>query len=311
MLEEERRHSLTLPVTFYGHQSASGFRARIFRILGEVLPQPAPGYFRPIFVLVVFTGLLFFLAQLVALGQVKTDGKSRLEFEVASIRPAKPGSNSGGIKPLPGGQAYVATNVTVKLMITLMYHLNSTQISRGPNWLDTDLYDVDAKADGPHSIDELHVMFQHLLEDRFKLQYHMETKTLPNYTLKVEKSVAKLTENHSPEHFDIPIQQTGFGSIQATHSSMSYFSWFLSNRLQKPVVDETGLAGFYDFKLNWTPELPPGAAERAAARGITLPPANGPDIFTALREQLGLRLASHKGPVEVMVIDHVERPSEN
>lgn len=253
----------------------------------------------------------FLVLSTAVLGQEKTEAKPRLEFDVASIKPAKPGAQGGGIKPLPGGQTYVATNVPVMLIIRLMYHLNNSQISGGPDWLSTGLYDIEAKADGPHSLDDLHVMFQHLLEDRFKLQYHKETKILPSYVLTEEKSGPKLTENHSPENFDIPIRNLAFGSIQATHSSMSYFSWFLSQNLNKPVVDQTGLAGFYDFKLNWTPELPPGVAERAAEEGRTLPTANGPDIFTALREQLGLRLASEKGPVEVMVIDHIERPSEN
>ena len=258
----------------------------------------------------ILVALLFF-ACAVGLCQVKTDAAPRLEFEVASVKPAKPGTQGGGIKPLPGGQTYVATNVPVKLMILLMYHLNDSQVSGGPGWLTTDLYDVDAKADGPHSIDELHIMFQHLLEDRFKLQFHKETKILPAYELVVEKSGSKMTENHNPEHFDFPVQGRGIGSIQATHCSMSYFSWIISQNLRKPIVDQTGLKGFYDFKLEWTPELPPGAAERAAEAGVTLPSANGPDIFTALREQLGLRLDSHKGPVEVMVIDHVEKPTEN
>jgi uncharacterized protein (TIGR03435 family) len=134
-------------------------------------------------------------------------------------------------------------------------------------------------------------------------------RTLPAYELVVDKSGAKLTENHSPEHFDIPVRPTGFGKLEATHCSMSYFSWILSQRLDRPVIDRTGLTQFYDFKLEWTPELPPGLAARPDA-AANLPPTNGPDIFTALREQLGLKLDSHKGPVEVM-IDHVERPSEN
>jgi uncharacterized protein (TIGR03435 family) len=242
--------------------------------------------------------------------QVKTDTAPRLEFEVASIKPSKPGSDGGGIKPLPGGQTYVATNVPVKLMIKLMFHLNDRQISGGPGWLDTDLYDVEAKADGPHSIDELHVMFQNLLVDRFKLAYHKETRTLPAYELVVDKSGAKLTENQSPEHFDIPVRPRGFGKLEATHCSMSYFSWILSQRLDRPVIDQTGLTQFYDFKLEWTPELPPGLAARPDV-AANLPPTNGPDIFTAVREQLGLKLDSHKGPVEVMIIDQVERPSEN
>lgn len=253
---------------------------------------------------------VFVLATANGFCQLKTDTTPRLEFEVASIKPSNPDANGGGIKPLPGGQTYVAQSVPVKLMIRLMFHLNNRQISGGPGWLETDLYDVEAKADGPHTIDELHVMFQNLLIDRFKLQFHKEMRTLPAYELVVDKSGPKLTENHSPEHFDIPVRGTGRGKLEATHCSMSYFSWLLSQRLDQPVINQTGLGQFYDFKLEWTPEPPPGLAARPDAEA-NLPPANGPDLFTALREQLGLKLESHKGPVEVMVIDHVERPSEN
>ena len=254
--------------------------------------------------------LLLLLTAAGGVSQLKTDTAKRLEFEVASVKPSNPGDNGGGIKPLPGGQTYVARNAPVKVMIKLMFHLNDRQISGAPAWLETDRYDVEAKADGPHTIDELHVMFQNLLIDRFKLQFHKEMRTLPAYELVVDKSGTKLAENTSPEHFDIPIQPTGFGKLQATHCSMSYFSWVLSQRLDRPVIDQTGLGRFYDFTLEWTPEVPPGLAARPEA-AANLPPTNGPDIFTALREQLGLKLDSYKGPVEVMVIDHVERPSEN
>jgi uncharacterized protein (TIGR03435 family) len=253
---------------------------------------------------------IFLLTAAGGLCQMKTDTAPRLEFDVASVKPSKPGADGGGIKPLPGGQTYMATNVPVKLMIKLMFHLNDREISGGPGWLDTDLYDVEAKADRPRNIDELHVMFQNLLVDRFKLQYHKETRILPAYELAVDKSGAKLTENKSPEQFDIPIRGTGFGKLEATHCSMSYLSWILSQRLDRPVIDQTGLTQFYDFKLEWTPELPPGLAARPDV-AANLPPTNGPDIFTAVREQLGLKMESHKGPVEVMIIDHVERPSEN
>lgn len=248
-------------------------------------------------------------------GQGQTSTTPRLEFEVASVKPAKPGDQGGGIKPLPGGQTYRAENVPVRLMIMLMFHLNNRQVSGGPSWITTDLYDVDAKADGPHSLDDLHVMFQNLLIDRFKLQFHKETRELPAYELVVDKGGPKLTENPSPETFDIPIQPVGRGRIQATHCSMSYFSWIISGMVDRPVLDQTGLTQHYDFRLEWTPEPPPdlGARGDAGANPAPreLPPASGPDIFTALREQLGLKLESHKGPVEVMVIDHIEKPSEN
>lgn len=257
--------------------------------------------------------IVLLLVSITAFCQTKTDAPTptRLEFEVASVKPTKPGTQGGGIKPLPGGQTYVATNVPVGLMIRLMFHLNTSQISGGPGWLDTDRYDVDAKADGPHTVDELHVMFQNLLVDRFKLKFHYETKTLPAYELVVDKSGPKITENHNPENFDIPIQVREIGSVQATHCSMSYFSWVASQFLNKPVVDQTGLTGYYDFKLEFAPEIPQAVLDRLQAEGRPAPTLNGPDLFTAIREQMGLRLDSHKGPVQVMVIEHVEKPSEN
>jgi len=256
---------------------------------------------------------MFFLASIATLCRQQTENASRPEFEVASIKPSQPNPQGGGIKPLPGGQTYIATNVPVKLMIKLMFRLNESQIVGGPHWLDTDLYDVNAKADRPESIDELHIMFQNLLIDRFKLQYHMETRMLPAYELMVDKSGEKVTVNDSPEHFDVPIEFTGRGKMQATHCSMSYFTWLLSQMLRRPVVDDTKLTAFYDFKLNWTPEPPPDLGIRGGSGANLAPrelaPANGQDIFTAVREQLGLKLDSQKAPVQVMVIDHVERPS--
>ncbi len=234
----------------------------------------------------------------------------RLEFEVASIKPSRPGAQGAMIRPMPGGQTYLATNVPVRLMIKLMYHLTDQQISGGPGWLDTDEFDVHAKADHSHSLEELHVMFQNLLVGRFKLQFHKETKELPAYVRVVDKSGSKLKLNDGPDPFDVPVKGSGFGKFEATHCSMSYLSWFVAGQwnIEKPVFDKTGLEGFYDFKLEFTPELPENLPQEVRDR---LPPANGPDLLTALRQQLGLKLESRKMPVEVMVIDHAEKPSEN
>lgn len=231
----------------------------------------------------------------------------KLEFEVATIKPSKPGTQGGGVRPLPGGQTYEAQNVPVRLIIRLMFHLMPSEVSGGPDWINTDLWDIQAKSEEPRNIDDLHAMFQNLLIERFKLQFHYEEKTQSVFGLELDKSGSKMKMNPSPEPFDIPIQGAGFGQLKATHCSMSYLTWFLSAfpEIAKPVVDETGLPGFYDFTLAWAPELPPGVAERN-----NLPPAPGPELFTAVREQLGLRLDSKKGPVQVMVIDHIEKPSE-
>ena len=127
-------------------------------------------------------------------------------------------------------------------------------------------------------------MFQNLLVDRFNLKFHKETRTLPAYELVMDKSGPKLKENPSPETFDIPIRGAGRGRIEATHCSMSYFAWNLAMRLDQPVIDQTGLGKFYDFKLEWTPGPPPGAPGGGADAG--LPAAIGPDLFTALRDSL-------------------------
>jgi uncharacterized protein (TIGR03435 family) len=172
------------------------------------------------------------------------------------------------------------------------------------------LYDVEAKAEKPSSIDQLHEMFQTLLTDRFQLKFHRETRTLAAYALTVDKAGSKMTLNPSSEPFDVPMKPVARGKIAGVHVAMTYLSWFLSEQLNRPVLDKTGLGRFYDFTLEWAPEpigpmgpLPPGVE--------ALPPMDGPTIFTALKEQLGLRLEAQKGQVEVFVIDHVERPKAN
>ncbi len=243
-----------------------------------------------------------------AQGQMKTE--TPLTFEVASVKPSKPGATGGGIRPLPGGQTYIATNAPVKLMIKLMYHVTDRQISGGPAWINTDLYDVEAKAERPASLDQLHQMFQNLLVDRFQLKFHRETKEMPCYALVLDKSGSKLKLNESPEPFDFPIKPGGRGKIVGQRVSMSYFTWFLSGlpMVDRPVVDKTGLSGNYDFTLELLSEAAklPGGDDREPAAN-----PEGPSLFTALREQLGLKLEPQKGPVEIMVIDHAEKPTAN
>ena len=236
---------------------------------------------------------------------------ARLTFEVVSIKPSKAGGRGGGIKPQPGGQEYKAENVPVKLMISLMFKIPMRQITGGPGWLDTDLYDVDAKADHSYNLDDLHVMFQNLLADEFKLQFHKETKEGPVYALMVDKSGSKMKISDSDRFSDIPIQGGPGGVINGKRVPMQYLSWWLGNtvlqRDERPVIDKTGLDKFYDFTLSFTPELPPDFPKE------NLPPGflDRPSIFDALKQQLGLKLEAQKGPVEYYVIDHVEKPGEN
>ena len=237
----------------------------------------------------------------------------RLTFEVASIKPARPGQPGGLIKALPGGQEYTAQNEPVKLIISLMYKVPIWQITGGPDWLDKDSYDIEAKADRSYSLDDLHVMFQNLLADKLNLRFHKETKEGPVYTLMVDKSGSKMKLNTSEEDYSVPISSSkdGFGAVVVgTRVSMQYFCWWLGQALQKdqrPVIDETGLDENYDFTLTFRPELPVNYPIE------NLPPGflDHPTIFDALKQQLGLRLEPQKGPVEYFVIDHVDRPSEN
>jgi uncharacterized protein (TIGR03435 family) len=234
----------------------------------------------------------------------------RLTFDVVSIKLSKPSTPAGGIKVMPGGQEYVAQNVPIKLIISLMYKIPQRQITGGPDWLNTDLYDIDAKADHSNNLDDLHTMFQNLLTDEFKLTFHKEIKEGNVYALSVDKSGLKMKVNETDEHFDIPITRGQTGIATGVRVPMQYLCWWLGQNLQqdeRPVVDMTGLTKNYDFTLTFLPQLPPNFNVENLPAEI----ANRPSLFDALKQQLGLKLEPTKGPVDFYVIDRVERPAEN
>ena len=232
-----------------------------------------------------------------------------LTFDVAAIHPTRPGTDGGFIKALPGGHGYSAMNVTVKLMISLMYKVPMRQIHGGPNWLNEERYDIEARADGAYSLDDLHTMYQNLLADRFGLKVHRETHEGNVYALTVDASGLKMKPNTSPQDYEVPMQGPPAKTV-GKRVPIGYLCWWLSLQLQndeRPCVDLTGLTGNYDFTISFMPLLPPGVTEDR------LPPEykDLPSIFTALKEQLGLRLTAQKGPVEDLVIDHIDKPTEN
>jgi uncharacterized protein (TIGR03435 family) len=234
----------------------------------------------------------------------------RLTFEVAAIRPAQPGATTGGIKPMPGGNGYLVQNMPVKIMISLMYKVPSRQIIGGPDWLDSDRYDIEAKADGAHNIDDLHVMFQNLLADRFNLKFHKDIKEGPVYVLTVDNSGLKMKVNESQQDYKIPITPGPDGVWVGKRVPMQHLSWWLGQQMQsdrRPVIDKSGLDKNYDFTLSYAPELPPNFPKDNLPPGLL----DRPSLFDAVREQLGLKLEAGKGPVEYYVIDHVEKPSPN
>ncbi len=249
---------------------------------------------------------LLLLAFALTLPTAAQDSPARLTFDVASIRQSDPGSLNGGIKALPGGNGYTASNIPVKLMISLMYRVPMRQISGGPDWIESDRYDVEARADRQYTLDDLHIMYQNLLADRFNLKFHKEVKEGPVYALSLDTPGSKMHVNTNPQDFNIPINFTQEGTVRGVRVPMPYFCWFLGQLLQshqRPVVDNTGLTGNYDFTLSFAPVRPPDAPpDESETR---------PTLFDALKDQLGLKLVPQKGPVEYFIIDHVDRPSAN
>jgi uncharacterized protein (TIGR03435 family) len=237
-----------------------------------------------------------------------------LQFEVASFKPSVASAPGGGIRPTQGGQRYQATNCPVKLMIQVAYRVKAEQIVGGPGWLDTDRFDMEAKAEKPSNADELHVMLMNLLVERMQLKFHREKKEMPMYALTVGKGGHKLTPHEAANAGEPWIDQIQAKflhiKMNATYAPVDYFAFRLSQLMDRPVVDLTNLHGGYDFTLEYTRELPPGFPEGGKINGED-PDTSGPTIFEAVRQQLGLDLKAQKGPVDVIVIDHAEKPSAN
>jgi uncharacterized protein (TIGR03435 family) len=150
--------------------------------------------------------------------------QANLQFEVASIRPAKPDGPLGSIKAAAGGDGYSGQGQPVRLMISLMFRVPERQI-KAPDWIQKDRFDIEAKADKKYSVEDLHFMYQNMLIDRFKLKYHLETKEANAYVLTVDKSGLKLTPNEKPEDFITPWIPQGYGSVKGTRVPMPYLSW--------------------------------------------------------------------------------------
>lgn len=225
-------------------------------------------------------------------------------FEVASIRPlARPYPSGGGPWTVDRGR-FIAQTGWVRAVIGFAYNvLPPVKVHGGPTWIDTDLYDFEAKADDPSAgPDQIRAMMQTLLVDRFKLGVHRETQEGQVYTLVVGKNGSKMQEAKEGrrDHIDF----TGPGQIVCTECELVGLTSVLSNILESPVLNNTGLKGFYNFSLEY-------ADPRWTSKNLPSELASRPDIFSAVQEQLGLKLEAKKGPVEILVVDHIERPSEN
>lgn len=253
-------------------------------------------------------------AAIVAVGAHSQTEVKPLAFEVASVRPGKPIDFGIGLpKPMPGGQRYVATNSPLMAMVMSAYRLTDSQILGAPKWMIFDPWDVDAKAEHPSTPEQLQEMFRTLLADRFNLRFHRETKEGPAYVLSVEKSGSKLKRSDVKDPPDTPIEQGDRPGVRVgTGVSMSYLCWYLNFNFDAPIVNKTGLDGYYDFTLDLTAPAP--LPQKLETPGPTPPAADvldrNAEMIYALN-RIGLKLEYRKAPVEVFVVDHVERPTDN
>lgn len=253
-------------------------------------------------------------------------------FEVASIKPSKSGTPGLFRVSLEPGGRFVANGITVNALLQIAYGVKEAQISGGQNWINSDRFDIEAKPDDAFAAEmqkltpdqrneKVMLMLQSMLADRFKLTLSHETRDLPVYVLTVAKNGPKFHESAAPNPQASPtLQRRGImmnsrGQLTVNDAGLDRFANVLSHQLGRVVLDKTGLTGKYDFTLNWTPDEnevprmpggPPPGADSAPP-----PESSGPPLFTAIQEQLGLKLEPQKAPVDVLVIEHVEKPSEN
>lgn len=302
---------------------------RIARLAGRSRPAPhtvsGSGIVAAAMIL-AFTALTLF-------GQTA----SRPTFEVASIKPASD-QDLMMVRPLPGR---LTANASLRMLMQNAYAVQSFQIVGGPGWLNSDRFAIEAKADGAASRDRIFLMLQSLLEQRYQLKFHREIRELPVYELVVAKGGLRLTSPRSgtceeptldtppdwagdrmapPQDGPLPPVRCGTlrvmlggpgAQMQGGKISMAELARSLSLVMDRTVIDRTGFSGFSDIHLTFLPDdstvaMPPPPPEAAPALQM-----KSPSILTALQEQLGLRLESTKGQVEVIVVDQAERPSND
>jgi uncharacterized protein (TIGR03435 family) len=267
-------------------------------------------------------------------------------FEVASIKPSRSGDDRFFIMMPPG--RFTTTGATTKYLITFAYNVKDSQLSGGPSWISSEKYDIQAKVEDslfeklhnlpPHQeMEQIQLRVQSLLADRFKLKVSRAAKELPVYALVIAKNGPKLQESKPGDTYPNGIKRpdgrpAGVGNVWMTPGHLTgqgipinfvssddgapprSLVQLLSLFLGRTVLDETGLKGSYDINLQWTPDQRAAAMPMGPSSGADAAPppdSSGPSIFTAIQEQLGLKLEPAKAPVEVLVVDAVQRPGAN
>jgi uncharacterized protein (TIGR03435 family) len=246
-------------------------------------------------------------------------------FDVISVKTNNSAAHMVQLQFTPDGIR--ATNIMIEFLLRDVFGVNDDQLINAPGWAKSAAYDVEAKV-APDDVPALKnlgreqraAMMLNILTDRFKLAYHRETRTLPEFALVVAKGGPKMKEfkdttdeNGKPRGNRMMMSGA---SLTATGIDIATFTRLLSQRVGRPIVDKTGLAGKYSFNLEWANEPhdgegPGGPPREPGPGGPSTSGDTGPSIFTAVQEQLGLKLDSEKGAVEVIVIDHLEQPAAN
>jgi uncharacterized protein (TIGR03435 family) len=232
---------------------------------------------------------------------------------VATIKPVDADAKAGRYIVMEGNHRFIGKNYTLKLLIAAAYNLNPRAISGGPPWLESDHYDIVAVTPGElrPSRDEQMAMLRTLLSDRFQLTFHREPRVFSIYELEVAKGGPKLKPSTAPPTDPAALISTVYPQrmmLPARNASMGEFVAMLQRALlDRPVVDKTELPGKYDFDLEWAPDETQFGGEVPAASAD----APSPPFFSAIQQQLGLRLVATRGPIEALVIDKAERPSAN
>jgi uncharacterized protein (TIGR03435 family) len=234
-------------------------------------------------------------------------------FEVATIKPVDPDAKAGRYIIMQGNNRFVEKAYTLKLLIAAAYDLNPRTISGGPGWIESDHYDIVAVTPGEvrPTHDEQMSMLRNLLMDRFRLTFHREQKVLSIYELEIAKNGPKLKESTSPADAAPQLISTVYPQrivMPARNATMSDLARLMQRAiLDRPVVDKTGLTGRYDFDLEWAPD------ETQFGGEVPVAPADAPSLplFSAIQQQLGLRLEATRGPIAALVVDKAERPSAN
>ena len=224
-------------------------------------------------------------------------------FEAASIKPSKARDDSTSWYSRLG--YLVMKNQPLRRLVAIAYGLNEDQVSGGPKWVDSDRFDIEARAAEPAKDPELLLMLQRLLAERFQVAVHRENTSGPGYALVQLKSGLRVRPDESEGKSK---WNTHRGEIVAERITMTRLAESLTRLLGAPVVDMTGAPGAYTFNLEWTPEQQHTAGSHEAP--ATDPPA-GPSLFDVLSQKLGLRLENRKVAIEKLVIDRADKPSEN